>query len=399
MKILIGILFITASSVVFLGIQKNAVMTQINLFKQSYSKKDYKTSKNIYEKNEKKYLYKKFHFIENISTFLEDNLIKTEHQFLDGHCNYEDAILIIKETKNYKEVDIDIIKKAEDKINNKYEAQNTYLEAKKFLDNKNFENALKKVEYSLKLYSDNVEAKELKKIIIEQYRMYIFQEVNNLVNKEKFNDALTLLEKNKTIFLEKDFLNKKDEVNKARKNFEDKQEKEKKLAEERERRKKLAEEKLKKTKNNIMTLKNNSSNSNTAVCINGKTLKSATNFLIYVDTNNQKTNVFSNTNGQWNLSKSISCSTGKSGSETPSGTYKVNYRGTWFYSNKYSEGAKYWVSFYGNYLFHSLPMDINKKIVDYTLGKPASHGCVRLPVEDAKWIYNNIPNGTTVYIK
>lgn len=34
----------------------------------------------------------------------------------------------------------------------------------------------------------------------------------------------------------------------------------------------------------------------------------------------------------------------------------------------------------------------------YRLGNPASHGCVRLLVGDAKWIYDNIPKGTLVVI-
>jgi len=44
-------------------------------------------------------------------------------------------------------------------------------------------------------------------------------------------------------------------------------------------------------------------------------------------------------------------------------------------------------------------MDRNKNILDYTLGKPASHGCVRMTVEDAKWIYDTIPNGTKVIVQ
>jgi len=32
------------------------------------------------------------------------------------------------------------------------------------------------------------------------------------------------------------------------------------------------------------------------------------------------------------------------------------------------------------------------------LGSPASHGCIRLKVEDARWIYNNCPAGTTVTV-
>ena len=53
----------------------------------------------------------------------------------------------------------------------------------------------------------------------------------------------------------------------------------------------------------------------------------------------------------------------------------------------------------GDYLFHSLPFDESgENIVDYTLGTPASHGCIRLAVEDAKWLYDNIDNGTKIII-
>ncbi|WP_443110699.1 L,D-transpeptidase [Caloramator sp. mosi_1] len=39
------------------------------------------------------------------------------------------------------------------------------------------------------------------------------------------------------------------------------------------------------------------------------------------------------------------------------------------------------------------------QIVDNILGKPSSNGCVRLSAEDARWMYENIPAKTTVYIK
>ncbi|WP_165541109.1 L,D-transpeptidase, partial [Bifidobacterium longum] len=32
------------------------------------------------------------------------------------------------------------------------------------------------------------------------------------------------------------------------------------------------------------------------------------------------------------------------------------------------------------------------------LGSPASHGCVRLTVPDVKWLYEQLPQGTTVHI-
>ena len=34
----------------------------------------------------------------------------------------------------------------------------------------------------------------------------------------------------------------------------------------------------------------------------------------------------------------------------------------------------------------------------WALGQKASHGCIRLRVEDAKWIYQNCESGTVVVI-
>lgn len=99
--------------------------------------------------------------------------------------------------------------------------------------------------------------------------------------------------------------------------------------------------------------------------------------------------------------KTFVCSSGKSGEETPTGTYTVSDRGKSFYNPQVKEGAYYWTRFYGAYLFHSVPFDADYRMEPEEaekLGSPASHGCVRLPVEDAKWIYDNIPKGTKVVI-
>jgi lipoprotein-anchoring transpeptidase ErfK/SrfK len=128
-------------------------------------------------------------------------------------------------------------------------------------------------------------------------------------------------------------------------------------------------------------------------------ISSRTSFLVWVDIHTQSTNVFIGNKGDWKLIHSFLSSTGKPSDETPAGTYTIKDKGMWFFSEKYQEGAKYWVKFKGNYLFHSLPMNQNKQVVDSTLGEPASHGCVRLGIDDAAWFYNNIPTGTTVYIK
>ncbi len=102
------------------------------------------------------------------------------------------------------------------------------------------------------------------------------------------------------------------------------------------------------------------------------------------------------------LVKEFICSSGEKGSETPVGTFTISDRGESFFNAKVNEGAYYWTRFYGTYLFHSVPFDKNRKMEKEEadkLGEPASHGCIRLPVEDAKWIYDNIPEGTKVTIE
>lgn len=89
---------------------------------------------------------------------------------------------------------------------------------------------------------------------------------------------------------------------------------------------------------------------------------------------------------------------------TPEGTFYVQReRGLSFYSSKAGEGARYWVSWlhHGEYLFHSVPIDKRGDIIPdeaRKLGNKASHGCIRLSLADAKWVYDNIPYSTKVVI-
>ncbi|WP_230678564.1 L,D-transpeptidase [Lacticaseibacillus zhaodongensis] len=100
------------------------------------------------------------------------------------------------------------------------------------------------------------------------------------------------------------------------------------------------------------------------------------------------------------------CSTGSDASPTPTGTYYIQgERGAHFYNQSSGEGANYWVSWknHGEYLFHSVPVSKSGHYIVKEarhLGKKAnSHGCVRLSVSDAKWMFRNIPYGTKVVVR
>lgn len=121
-------------------------------------------------------------------------------------------------------------------------------------------------------------------------------------------------------------------------------------------------------------------------------------YQIIVDLSDQKVYVYK----YELLEKEMLCSTGIDGSETPVGTYIIGGRGNSFYSTYYKQGAYNWVRFNYNFLFHSVPFNVNRRIIPEEaekLGQKASHGCVRLSIEDSKWFYKTIPAGTAVVIQ
>ena len=89
------------------------------------------------------------------------------------------------------------------------------------------------------------------------------------------------------------------------------------------------------------------------------------------------------------------------GPATPTGTFRTTDKYVWraLFGNVYGQYA---TRITGSILFHSVPYYTmyDKGSLEYLeynkLGTSASMGCVRLTVENAKWIYDNCPAGTTV---
>ena len=128
-----------------------------------------------------------------------------------------------------------------------------------------------------------------------------------------------------------------------------------------------------------------------------QSMSSNTKWLILVDTKKNRVGIYKGSKGNWQESKYWKCTTGKSSTPTVKGSFTVKSKGLRFGSG-YT--CWYYTQFYGNYLFHSVLYNPGSKtsIQDGRLGINASHGCVRLSLSNAKWIYNNIPKGTKVYI-
>ena len=99
--------------------------------------------------------------------------------------------------------------------------------------------------------------------------------------------------------------------------------------------------------------------------------------------------------------RAMICSTGLYNA-TPRGTFHISTKYRWrqLYGGVYGQYA---TRIHGGVLFHSVPYyrkDGSTLCTDKynKLGQQASMGCVRLTVEDAKWIAENCPMGTTVEI-
>ena len=118
--------------------------------------------------------------------------------------------------------------------------------------------------------------------------------------------------------------------------------------------------------------------------------------------------------GDWVVERIMICSCSDAKHQTPLGLHyiysKYDYKAM-TRMNGIMVYAQYACRFRGHYLFHTVPIGggegrrtqkYGKKqmlVEEYEkLGHPASHGCVRLLVGDAYWIYTNCKRGTKVQV-
>jgi lipoprotein-anchoring transpeptidase ErfK/SrfK len=108
-----------------------------------------------------------------------------------------------------------------------------------------------------------------------------------------------------------------------------------------------------------------------------KVLSSSKGLLVKIDVSQQKMRVYSGKK----LLYSWKVSTGKRGFRTPRGRYKPKHMAKMHYSRKYNNAPMpYAVFFKGGYAIHGT-RSVRR------LGRPASHGCVRLRTSNAKKFY------------
>lgn len=137
-------------------------------------------------------------------------------------------------------------------------------------------------------------------------------------------------------------------------------------------------------------------------------------YRLVVDVDQQKVFAYAwDGEGYTSLVREMICSTGTVETPTPVGIYseKTGPLNVWHKFRAYHCWAQYSYVIQGGILFHSVlyynRVDevtgeethgyLDKASLE-NLGTRQSHGCVRLQVEDAKWIFNNCPRNTEVEV-
>ena len=134
---------------------------------------------------------------------------------------------------------------------------------------------------------------------------------------------------------------------------------------------------------------------------------SNTRYLILVNKKKHLVNIYQGSQGHWvAVRRNIRCTIGKSSTPSPSGSFRLDHKSSKAYGYKDFKAS---TVFYatrisaGNY-FHSIlyrlgcrnPYTHSPK--DASLGKSKSNSCIRLPLDDAKFIHQKTPTRTRVIV-
>lgn len=368
-------------------------------FYKAFNNYEFSTAKLIF--NKKILLPKKKQLNSDLNNYFVDVVDKISTSLLESEINTDEALNILLEIKSYNilnssldkfiialnsnELLDDIPSNSKNDINNKDNPNNSIASSNENYLNLgilafNEENYSKAMKYFTLIPKSSKEDYNFAKDYIIQckknYKNYLLETSDELIANKYYTNAIELLSN-----YDSDLLSKSDI-----------KEIENKISSAKLFREEYQGDDSEYTSNAILeaiTIDN----------VNKLTINSKTNYFIYLNLKEQITYIYEGSNNNWNLIKEFPCSTGLEGKETPKGIFSITDRGEWFFSEEFGQGGKYWVQFMGDYLFHSIPFDETQSVVlDYTLGEPASHGCVRLSIEDEKWLYDNVPNDTKVII-
>lgn len=360
----------------------------VNNFYSKFNSCDFTEAKKIIN-NDSIYLkLKKKKLNNDLNAYFSEVVNNICQSLLESNEEKEKALIVFNEIKSYNILNSSI-NKLIISLDKNYVVQ-TESDYKAILllgvDSYNNGNLKEGIDYLKKIPSTSKYANKANKYIkqyVNEYKEGLFNQADELVKDDYYTKAINLLKDADTSIIDvndTDIEAKINSISEARENY-------------------LTSISSNENKQETISASSKLLQSLTSNNINTLNIESLTSNLIYVNLKDQITYIYKGSINNWDKIKSFKCSTGIESEKTPTGVFDVRERGAWFFSDKYNQGGKYWVQFYGDYLFHSVPYNKDQsEVVDYTLGVPASHGCIRLKTEDAKWIYDNIESGTKVII-
>lgn len=360
----------------------------VNNFYSKFNSCDFTEAKKIIN-NDSIYLkLKKKKLNNDLNAYFSEVVNNICQSLLESNEEKEKALIVFNEIKSYNILNSSI-NKLIISLDKNYVVQ-TESDYKAILllgvDSYNNGNLKEGIDYLKKIPSTSKYANKANKYIkqyVNEYKEGLFNQADELVKDDYYTKAINLLKDADTSIIDvndTDIEAKINSISEARENY-------------------LTSISSNENKQETISASSKLLQSLTSNNINTLNIESLTSNLIYVNLKDQITYIYKGSINNWDKIKSFKCSTGIESEKTPTGIFDVRERGAWFFSDKYNQGGKYWVQFYGDYLFHSVPYNKDQsEVVDYTLGVAASHGCIRLKTEDAKWIYDNIESGTKVII-
>jgi len=130
--------------------------------------------------------------------------------------------------------------------------------------------------------------------------------------------------------------------------------------------------------------------------LNSKEINSDTDYFVAVSKSQRQVYIYHKEYDSWVNIKVFTCNIGAPDSPTIEGNFYSGLKGKDLRINETC--VKYFTQISGNYLFHSVPYNDIGEVIDGRLGEAVSHGCVRLSLENAKYIYDIIPARTGIKI-
>jgi len=349
----------------------------IDTFKTNFNEYKFSEANNLLLAKQNFNPFKLFLMNNDISNYFNSKFTTLSEDIKNKNISSENALIELKEIYRYNIISYDELHNISTSIDLINDSTKNYTTGIDYFNNGQYQKAISCFQKVSTLDLIYPESLMYLKDSRNKFKEEIFTYCDNLISNDHYNDAISKISENS------DILGNDISV-------------EKKIIDIKTKQQEYLDENSAIAEASSRALTTNISPNN----INTLNIESTTSYFINVNLANQKTYIYKGKPDAWKLVRTCPCSTGISGEDTPTGSFSLKEKGDWFFSDKYEQGGKYWTQITGDILFHSVPFAKDKTtVLDYTMNKPSSHGCIRLSIDDAKWIYTTIPKGSKIIIK